>query len=81
MPLFKVTDFTDAYANAPNIPNGDAWPEAWVEPARSFRATWPNVEIDISYGDHNRECYDLFMPKGESKGLFVFHPWRVLVAA
>ena len=72
MPHFRVTDFTDAYANAPNIPNGDAWPEAWVEPARSFRATWPNVETDISYGEHERECYDLFLPEGESKGLFVF---------
>ena len=72
MPLFKVTDFTDAYANAPNIPNGDAWPEAWVKPAKTFRATWPNVETDISYGDHDREKYDLFSPKEESKGLFVF---------
>ncbi|MEP3232178.1 MAG: alpha/beta hydrolase [Hyphomicrobiales bacterium] len=72
MPHFKVTDFTDAYANAPNIPNGDAWPEAWVSPAENFRATWPNVETDISYGDHERESYDLFLPEGESKGLFVF---------
>ena len=72
MPLYKVTDFTDAYANAPNIPNGDAWPEAWVEPAKTFRDTWPNVETDISYGNHDREKYDLFLPQGESHGLFVF---------
>ena len=72
MPLYKVTDLTDAYANAPNIPNGDAWPEAWVEPAKTFRDTWPNVETDISYGNHDREKYDLFLPQGESHGLFVF---------
>ena len=72
MPLYKVTDFTDAYANAPNIPNGDAWPEAWVGPAKTFRDTWPNVETDISYGNHDREKYDLFAPQGESHGLFVF---------
>ena len=72
MSHFKITDFTDAYANAPNIPNGDAWPEAWVEPAETFRANWPNVEADISYGEHAREIYDLFLPEGESKGLFVF---------
>ena len=72
MSHFKITDFTDAYANAPNIPNGDAWPEAWVEPAKTFRATWPNIETDISYGDHEREAYDLFSPQGESKGLFLF---------
>lgn len=72
MPLFKITDFTDAYANAPNIPNGDAWPEAWVAPAENFRVAWPNVETDISYGDDDRERYDLFSPKGGSKGLLVF---------
>ncbi|MEP1444081.1 MAG: alpha/beta hydrolase [Hyphomicrobiales bacterium] len=72
MPHFKITDFTDAYANAPNIPNGDAWPEAWVDPAKSFRTNWPHVEADISYGEHERETYDLFSPEGESKGLLAF---------
>lgn len=72
MPHFKVTNFTDAYANAPNIPKGDAWPEAWVRPAQNFREDHKNSELDLAYGDHDREVFDLFFPAETPKGLFVF---------
>ena len=71
--LHRVTDWDDAYANAPNIPGGDRWPEAWVEPARRFReAMGERAALDIPYGDHDRERLDLFLPAGRPSGLVVF---------
>lgn len=73
MPLFRVEDWDDAYANGANIPGGERWPEAWVKPAADFRAaTGERAELDIPYGDNAREKLDLFKPSGEPKGLFVF---------
>jgi len=37
MSYFKVTDWDSAYTNGAYIVDGDRWPDAWVEPARSFR--------------------------------------------
>lgn len=71
MNYFKITDWDDAYANGPHIPNGDRWPAAWVEPAAAYRTTCKN-ELDISYGPHARQSYDLFLPNREPKGLLVF---------
>lgn len=67
----KITDWDDAYANGPYIPNGDSWPAAWVKPAAAYRATC-KCELDISYGQHERQSYDLFLPDNEPKGLFIF---------
>ena len=73
MTLFRVEDWNDAYANAPNIPGGDRWPEAWVGPAADFRKLAGRAaQIDIAYGEHPREKLDLFLPKEPPKGLFVF---------
>ena len=33
----RILDWDDAYANTPNIPGGERYPELWVEPAQSFR--------------------------------------------
>lgn len=72
MALFRVHDWTDAYANAPNIPGGSDWPQAWVAPASAFRDSHEARDIDISHGDHQREVCDLFYPEEPPKGLFVF---------
>ena len=72
MAHFRVSDWDDAYANGVNIPRGEQWPEAWISPAAGFRQRWAKKQLDISYGDHARESYDLFRPSGDPKGLFVF---------
>lgn len=73
MPVFRIQDWTDAYSNAPNIPDGDTWPEAWIEPAASFRNEQMNTaELYIRYGARDREVFDLFRPHGTAKGLLVF---------
>lgn len=71
----RITDWDDAYANGANIPQGDRWPQAWVEPAKAFRdrlATDGRARLGIAYGDAPRNRFDLFMPQGEAKGLVVF---------
>ena len=71
----RITDWDDAYANGANIPQGDRWPQAWVEPAKAFRdrlATDGRARLGIAYGDAPRNRFDLFIPQGEAKGLVVF---------
>ena len=33
----RVAVWDDAYANGPNIPKSEQWPDAWVGPAKAFR--------------------------------------------
>jgi len=71
----QITDWTDAYANAPNIPGGDRWPAAWVEPAQAYRDALlgdGRATLDIGYGEGARKRFDLFRPEGPPKGLVVF---------
>lgn len=71
----RITDWDDAYANGANIPQGDRWPQAWVEPAKAFRdrlATDGRARLGLAYGDAPRNRFDLFLPRGEAKGLVVF---------
>ena len=70
--LHGVENWDDAYSNGANIPGGERWPAAWVEPARRFRERADAV-LDIAYGPHERERLDLFRPAGgEARGLVVF---------
>lgn len=73
--LHRIDDWSDAYANGPNIPGGDRWPGLWVEPAKAFREEMNaagRAKLDIVYGDRERNRLDLFMPAGKPKGLVVF---------
>ncbi|MCO5732873.1 alpha/beta hydrolase [Rhizobium sp. SSA_523] len=75
MLFYRITDWNDAYTNGANIPRGEAWPDAWVEPARALRdrlAVEGRCRIDLSYGDKPRNRFDLFLPDGMPKGLVVF---------
>jgi arylformamidase len=70
-----VKDWDDAYANGANIPHGDRWPGAWVEPAKRYRETMSaagRAKLDLSYGEAPRNRFDLFLPKDKPKGLVVF---------
>lgn len=75
MIFHAVSDWNDAYANGPNIPDGSQWPQAWVEPARTYRDTLTalgRAEIDIAYGTKPRQRLDLFLPEDTPKGLVVY---------
>lgn len=71
----RIVDWDDAYANGANIPHGDRWPEAWVEPARRFREEMMakgRARLDLAYGEGPRNRLDLFLPRGEPRGLVVY---------
>jgi len=73
--LHRIEDWNDAYSNGPNIPGGDRWPDAWVEPAKAYReqlAGAGRAKLGIAYGEGLRHRLDLFMPSGKPKGLVVF---------
>ncbi|WP_163851453.1 alpha/beta hydrolase [Pseudooceanicola aestuarii] len=71
MVVFDVTDWDAAYENGRNIPGGSEYPAAWVGPAAAFRDQ-ARGEIDVPYGPGDRHRYDLFLPQGAPRGLFVF---------
>ena len=72
---FTISDWDNAYANGPNIPNGNRWPDAWVAPAAAYREQAiadHRIQADVAYGTHERNCYDLFYPESKPHGLLVF---------
>ena len=71
MILHRVTDWDDAYENGRNIPGGDGYPAAWVGPAAAYRDA-ADARLDVPYGPGARQVYDLFLPDGAPRGLFVF---------
>ncbi|HSG54395.1 MAG TPA: alpha/beta hydrolase [Paracoccaceae bacterium] len=68
---FTISDWDDAYENGRNIPNGTDYPGPWVAPAQTYRDSSRN-RLDIAYGPAPRAVYDLFLPTGTPRGLFVF---------
>ncbi|WP_376961785.1 alpha/beta hydrolase [Azospirillum sp. A26] len=73
--LRRITDWDDAYSNGAHIPGGDAYPARWAERAAAFRtelAADGRAELDLPYGEGERERYDLFRPEGAAKGTVVF---------
>ncbi|MGJ4859304.1 alpha/beta hydrolase [Labrys sp. KB_33_2] len=72
---YRVVDWTWAYDNAANIPKSEAWPNAWVEPARVARDALvadDRARLELTYGSDLRQRLDLFYPKGSPAGLVVF---------
>ncbi|WP_298985899.1 alpha/beta hydrolase [uncultured Roseibium sp.] len=68
----ETFDWDDAYANAAHIQDAASFPPRWEKEASAFRDTWPIKEIDVVYGDSERQRFDIFSPDGPSRGLMVF---------
>ncbi|MEO9877325.1 MAG: alpha/beta hydrolase [Anderseniella sp.] len=68
---FQITDWDDAYSNETHIPDSQRWRDDWIELAARYRAN-SDCEMDIAYGDHTRNVYDLFFSASEPAGLLVF---------
>jgi len=71
----QISDWDDAYANSSNIPGGERWPAAWVQPAQAYRDELQGkarARLDLGYGDKARNRFDLFLPEGRPTGLVVF---------
>lgn len=72
---YRIIDWNDAYENGRNIPGGERWPAAWVEPAGQARedlSAENRAKLDLAYGTGERNRFDLFLPEGEPRGLVVY---------
>ncbi|MBY6067292.1 alpha/beta hydrolase [Leisingera aquaemixtae] len=66
-------ELDDAYANGAYIENADKYPPRWAASAEDFRnSLHERARLDIPYGEGARQSFDLFLPEGTPKGLFVF---------
>ncbi len=67
-------DWDDAYANAPHIPGGEAYPARWAADAAAFRASVPaeRRREGLAYGRRPREALDLFLPEGVAEGVVIW---------
>lgn len=75
MIFHKIEDWNAAYANVPNIPGGESWPDKWISEAKAYRdemSAADKVQLGIAYGDRPRNTFDLFLPADKPKGLVVF---------
>jgi arylformamidase len=69
-----IKDFDDAYANMPYIPGGADFPAHWAALAERFRENPTpgcDVNLNLAYGPHPRQCIDLFTPESP-RGLAIF---------
>jgi len=69
-----ISDWDDAYANAPHIAEAEMFPPLWAARAAEFAAGLParRGAMDLPYGEGARRTFDLFRPEGTPKGLVVF---------
>lgn len=68
----EITDWDDAYANGAHIEGAADYPPKWAAAAAAYRAGMTSAELDVPYGDHERQRLDLFWPDAAPKGLAVF---------
>lgn len=67
----EILDWDDAYANGAHIPGAAEYPPKWDAAASAYRKS-VRRDLDIAYGDHPRQRFDLFWPDATPKGLAVF---------
>ncbi len=67
----EILDWDDAYANGAYIPGAADYPPKWDAAAQAYRKT-VRCDLDIAYGDHARQRFDLFWPDATPRGLAVF---------
>jgi arylformamidase len=70
-----IADWDDAYSNSRHIAGAEHYPPRWAAAAAAFRAEMTScgrADLEIAYGEGERERLDLFRPAGEARGLLVF---------
>lgn len=65
-------DWDEAFSNAKYIPQGESYPQKWKNASSSFIDHCEHAELDIAYGSHPRQVFDLIFPKSQPLGLAVF---------
>lgn len=70
-----IQNWDDAYDNVGHIAGSASYVGRWAALAAAFRAEMVDLgraQLDVCYGEHHRERFDLFHPETRRKGLFIF---------
>lgn len=70
-----IEDWDDAYANGAHIEGAADYPEKWAGEALQFRQLMTQkqlADLDIGYGESNRQRLDIFRPEANINGLVIF---------
>ena len=70
-----IEDWDDAYANGAHIESAADYPPKWARQAQQFRQQMTRkylANLDIAYGDSERQKLDLFRPENAPNGLLIF---------
>jgi arylformamidase len=70
-----IEDWDDAYANGAHIESAADYPPKWARQAQQFRQQMTQrqlADLDIAYGDSERQSLDLFRQENAPNGLLVF---------
>jgi acetyl esterase/lipase len=74
--LPPARDWDDAFANMAHVENSHELPGFWSARAADYRARMQagghRLDLDIAYGTHPRETYDIVWPEGPARGLAIF---------
>lgn len=66
-------ELDDAYANGAYIDGADTYPPRWAAAAEAMRKNLgKRAQLDLPYGESERQKYDLFLPEGTPKGSVIF---------
>lgn len=66
-------ELDDAYANAAYIDGAEAYLPRWTADARALREKLgKRAQLDLPYGESERQKYDLFLPEGTPEGTVIF---------
>lgn len=72
----SLREWDDRFDNSGYVEGALALPEQWAALAAQYRASLQaeglRLDIDVPYGDHPRERFDLIWPEGVPRGLVVF---------
>lgn len=71
----RILKLDDDYANAAYIPNAEGFLTHWEDAAREYREAEHSLgraQLNLSYGNHPEQVFDLFFPAGQPLGLLVF---------
>lgn len=70
--LEPIQNWDDAFSNSAYIAGAENLPQLWANRAAVYREGGAKIDLDVPYGDHLREKFDLIWPERTPKGLVVF---------
>ena len=65
-------DWDDAFGNMGHVAGSSDLPKLWAQRASAYRKRLSSTQLDVAYGAHPREVFDLLVPDESPKGVALF---------